>query len=186
MKKIFLTLLAVAALSAGATAKNNKATVQSNFSSKADAIIAVEEILENEGFEIQSSSSSKVVAVLSMKGPKGPGERPEGQDGQRPEGQRPPQGNGQRPPQGMGQGGPGMGGPGMGQGGPQGMGPGGPGMQSSNSSDLPTVTVKVKKSGAVIVLTEKNGPEIENGNGMQGGMLGRIASRIPNSGVSYK
>lgn len=130
MKKTILIGFTAAFLSIVAMAQN-KAVVQTTYRDKRDASITISELLEQQGFQIETSTNSKIVAVFSPEGGK-----PQGgpQDGNRPDsrnGQRPGSGNGQRPDFG-GQGGPGGSGMGRGgQGGP-GMGPGGqggPGME---------------------------------------------------------
>ena len=207
MRTSVITIFAAALLSASLATGKDKAVVKTTFKSKEDASQSISAILQRQGFRIDKTTSSKITAVFdpisTNLGP-GDGDRTDSRrrdsanfrKGQRPQGEpgmgRPDRGQGGpgtgRPDR--GQGGPGMGpgGFGDGQGGP-GMGQGGPG--SEDDAELPTVTVKLKKTSGVIKATfvgdipEHKDSEANSGKGRRNG-LARIVERVPNTGVTYK
>ncbi|MCI2134268.1 MAG: hypothetical protein LKK12_07825 [Bacteroidales bacterium] len=195
MRTSVITIFAAALLSASLATGKDKAVVKTTFKSKEDASQSISAILQRQGFRIEKTTSSKITAVFdpisTNLGP-GDGDRTDSRrrdsanfrKGQRPQGE-PGMGRPDR-----GQGGPGMGpgGFGDGQGGP-GMGQGGPG--SEDDAELPTVTVKLKKTSGVIKATfvgdipEHKDSEANSGKGRRNG-LARIVERVPNTGVTYK
>ena len=183
MRTSVITIFAAALLSASLATGKDKAVVKTTFKSKEDASQSISAILQRQGFRIDKRTSSKITAVFNPI-PTNLGPRDEERTDFRKRDSANFR-NGQRP-----QGGPGMGpgGFGDGQGGP-GMGQGGPG--SEDDAELPTVTVKLKKTSGVIKATfvgdipEHKDSGANSVKGRRNG-LARIVERVPNTGVAYK